>query len=128
MTQKRQLEEMGVSCPVVFAPVSVDSRFWYPDPEGMDDVLSKFRLKSNSYILTVGGSDRDEIYAANMAKVLGLSYVRATYSPHWAEYAKIQLEQMGLQHHSHILIRPTDVELRALYAGAYLLCLPTLTS
>lgn len=127
MTQKRQLEAMGVSCPVVFAPVSVDSQFWHADPEGMDDVLAHFGLEKRGYVLTVGGPDRDETYAAHLARMIGLPYVRATYNIHTAEAARLQLARENLQSRSHILIKPSDVELRALYAGAWLVCLPTLT-
>ena len=127
MTQKRQLEALGVSCPVVFAPVSVDSQFWHTDPVDMDDVLTHFGLEKRGYVLTAGGSDRDEIYAAQTAKMLGLPYVRATYGAHYADRARLLLARENLESHSRILINPSDVELRALYAGAWLVCLPTLT-
>lgn len=127
MTQKRQLEAQGVSCPVVFAPVSVDSQFWHPDPVGMDDVLASFGLESKAYVLTVGGSDRDELYAARVAKMMGIPYVRATYGVHYADSAKALLDRENLASHCRILIKPSDVELRALYSGARLVCLPTLT-
>ena len=127
MTQKRQLELLGVSCPVVFAPVSVDSLFWHANPVGLDDVLKYFGLKKRRYILTSGGLDRDEIFAAKVARFLGLSYVRATWDIKTAERARLRLVSEGLDSHSQILINPSDVELRALYAGAWLVCLPTLT-
>lgn len=127
MTQKRQLEAMGVSCPVVFVPVSVDSQFWHADPVGMDDVLAHFGLEKRGYVLTVGGPDRDETYAAQVARMMGLPYVRATYNIHTAEAARLQLASENLESYTHILIKPSDVELRALYAGAWLVCLPTQT-
>lgn len=127
MTQKRQLEALGVSCPVVFVPVSVDSQFWHADPVGMDDVLAHFGMKKRGYVLTVGGHDRDETYAAQVARMMGLPYVRATYNIHTAEAARLQLASENLESHTHILIKPSDVELRALYAGAWLVCLPTQT-
>ena len=125
MTQKRQLEAIGVTCPVVFAPVSVDCRFWHADP--VDDVLAHFGLAKRGYVLTAGGIDRDEIYAAKLASLLGLSYVRASWDVDSAERARLQLARENLEGHSRILINPSDVELRALYAGAWLVCLPTLT-
>ena len=127
MTQKRQLEALGVSCPVVFAPVSVNSQFWHTDPVGMDGVLTHFGLEKRSYVLTVGGSDRDEIYSAEVARMLGLRYVRATYNAYYAGRARSLLARENLESHSSILINPSDIELRALYAGAWLVCLPTLT-
>ena len=127
MTQKRQLEALGVSCTVLFVQVSVDSRFWHPDPVGMDDLLAHFGLEKRGYVLTVGGSDRDEAYAAHVAGMMGLPYVRATYNVHTAETARLQLASENLESHSRILIKPSDVELRALYAGAWLVCLPTQT-
>lgn len=127
MHQKRQLEAQGLRCPVVFAPVSVDSRFWHHNPDGLDGTLAGFGLQRNHYVLTVGGSDRDEIYAARTAQLLGLPYVRATYSPQWAAHAKAELAGANLTNHATILINPSDEELRALYAGAWLVCLPTVT-
>jgi len=127
MAQKRQLEAIGVTCPVVFAPVSVDCRFWHADPVSMDDVLVHFGLAKRGYVLTAGGIDRDEIYAAKLASLLGLSYVRASWDVDSAERARLQLARENLEGHSRILINPSDVELRALYAGAWLVCLPTLT-
>lgn len=127
MTQKRQLEAQGVSCPVIFAPVSVDSSFWHPDPADMDDVLAHFGLAKRGYVLTVGGPDRDEIYAAKVAGLLGMTYVRVTYDTHSAASARLQLARQGLEGHSRILVNLSDVEVRALYAGAWLVCLPTVT-
>ncbi len=97
MTQKRQLEAMGIACPVVFAPVSVYSQFWQPNPDGMDDVLTHFGLEISGYVLTVGGPDRDEIYAAQLARSLGLPYVRATYDIHSAKHAGLQLARNKYQ-------------------------------
>lgn len=125
--QKRQLEALGVSCPVVFAPVSVDSAFWREDPEDLDNVLLHFGLAKHGYVLTAGGPDRDEVYAAKLASLLGMPYVRTTYDIHTAELARLQLARENLESHTRILVRPSDVELRALYAGAGLVCLPTLT-
>jgi len=127
MTQKRQLETMRVTCPVAFAPVSVDCLFWRADPVDMDDVLKHFGLAKRGYVLTAGGIDRDEIYAAKVASVLGLTYVRASWNADSAERARLQLTRESLEGHSRILVNPSDVELRALYAGAWLVCLPTLT-
>lgn len=127
MLQKRQLEARGVTCPVVFAPVSVDSKFWRPTPEGMDDVLTHFGLAKNGYVLTVGGPDRDEIYAAQVARRVGVPYVRATYDKHAAAHASLQLARENLECHARIFLNPSHVELRALYAGAWLVCLPTIT-
>ncbi len=128
MTQKRQLEALGVSCPVVFAPVSVDSQFWHPEPVGWEDVLLHFGLLPRGYVLTAGGPDRDELYAAKVASMLGLAYVRASWDIRTAERARSQLSREGLERHSHILVNPSDVELRALYSGARLVCLPTVTN
>ena len=127
MTQKRQLEALRVPCPVVFAPVPVDCLFWHADPVGMDHVLTHFGLSKRGYVLTAGGIDRDEVYAAKLASVLGITYVRASWNADSAERARLQLARENLESHSRILINPSDVELRALYAGAWLVCLPTLT-
>jgi len=127
LLQKRQLERQGVDCPVLFAPVSVDSSFWQPNPPEFDKILSKFGLNRNEYVLTVGGSDRDETYAARVAKALNLRYVRSTYSPEWAKHARVALAAEHLEDNALILVNPTRTELRSLYAGAALLCLPTKT-
>jgi glycosyltransferase involved in cell wall biosynthesis len=125
--QRRQIEALGVACPVIFAPVTVDSRFWHPEPDKMDIDLARFELKRDSYVLTVGGTDRDETYAARVAGLLGLLYVRATYDKHSAERARLQLACENLEGHSRILVNSSHVELRALYAGARIICLPTVT-
>ncbi|MCK9418606.1 MAG: glycosyltransferase [Nitrospirae bacterium] len=125
--QRRQLEALGVSCPVVFAPVSVDSAFWRADPEDLDAVLMHFGLAKHGYILTAGGPDRDEVYAARVARILEVPYVRASWDIHTAERSRLQLAREGLENYSRILNNPSDVELRALYAGAHVVCLPTLT-
>lgn len=127
MMQKRQLEALGISCPVVLAPVSVDSVFWHADPDGSDDILLHFGFKKKGYVLTVGGSDRNEIYGAKVARILGMPYLRATYDIHTAERARLHLARERLESHSRILVNPSDVELRVLIAGAWLVCLPTLT-
>ncbi len=127
MLQKEQLEKQGVHCPVLFAPVSVDSSFWRPDPPELDVSLARFGLSRNEYVLTVGGSDRDETYAARVAKALRLRYVRSTYSAEWAKRARVALEAEHLEDDALILVNPTRTELRSLYAGAALLCLPTRT-
>jgi glycosyltransferase involved in cell wall biosynthesis len=127
-TQKRQLEGLGVACPIVFAPVSVDALFWHPEPAGMDKVLGQFGLARGNYVLTAGGIDRDEIYAARLARQLGLPYVRASWNLDSAERARRELARENLESHSTILTNPSDVELRALYSGASLVCLPTRTS
>jgi hypothetical protein len=127
MTQKRQLEALGVSCPVVFAPVSVDSMFWHAEPVDLDNVLIHFGLEKRGYIMTVGGTDRDEVYAAKTSRILGLPYVRVTYDNRTAESARLQLARVSLESHSRILTNLSDVEMRALFAGSWLVCLPTLT-
>ena len=125
--QKRQLKAMGVTCPVFFAPVTVDCQFWKPSPEGMEEILTKFGLTKAGYVLTVGGSDRDEVYAAHVAKRIGLPYVRTTYDVRLAERVKLKLVSENLESISRVLVYPSYVELRALYAGALLVCLPTIT-
>jgi hypothetical protein len=127
LMQARQIRALGVSCPIVFAPVTTDSVFWCPDPPELDEVLTKFKLESNKYVITVGGPDRDEIYAAIVADKLGLTYVRATYDNEVAQRARMLLVEENLESNTQILMYPTDIELRALYAGALLVCLPTIT-
>lgn len=125
--QKEQLESLGVRCPVLFAPVSVDTAFWRPAPPELDEYQSRFGLRRNEYVLTVGGSDRDEAYAARVANLLNLRYVRSTYSPYWAAHAKATLAAEGLEDNAVIIVNPSHTELRSLYAGSALLCLPTKT-
>lgn len=127
MLQKSLLEAQGLACPVLFAPVSVDSHFWHPDPVDGEYILSRYGLTRNAYVLTVGGSDRDEIYAAQLSRILRLRYVRATYSPLRATHAASELKRANLHEDALILVKSTDVELRALYAGAWVVCLPTVT-
>ena len=107
--------------------MSVNSLFWHADPVGLDDVLMHYGLEKRGYMLTVGGNDRDEIYAAKAARILGLPYVRVTYDINTAESARIHIARESLEGHSRILINPSDVEMRALFAGAWLVCLPTVT-
>lgn len=127
LMQKKQLEKLGASCPVIFAPVSVDSSFWRPDPPELDECLSSYGLTRNGYVLTVGGSDRDEAYSARVARLLNLRYVRATYSSKYAQVAKDILLAERLEQDAVILVNPSRTELRSLYAGSALLCLPTKT-
>lgn len=126
--QKRQLEGMGLQCPVIFSPVTVDATFWHPDPLGLDEVLTKFDIGRHQYILTVGGNDRDELYGARLAHAIGLRYVRSSNDPKSLLSAREKLVAAKLDSHSTLLSHPTDEELRALYAGAHLVCLPTFTS
>lgn len=128
LAQKRQLENVGVRCPVLFAPVSVDATFWRSDAEDIDGVVSRFGLEVGSYLLTVGGSDRDELYTAYLARSLDRQYVRATYDPDVAARARAQLEAAGLASRCRVLLNPSYEELRALYTKSWLLCLPTMTS
>jgi hypothetical protein len=107
--------------------VSVDSRFWHPEPEDMDDILNRFGLEKGCYVLTSGGTARDEIFGAKVAKILNLTYVRASMDFHTIERARSILSREGLANHVKILFNPSDVELRSLYSGAYVVCLPTLT-
>jgi glycosyltransferase involved in cell wall biosynthesis len=127
LVQKRQIEAIGVSCPVLFAPVTVDSVFWHPDPHDRQNVLNRFDLRERGYILTVGGTDRNERYAAVVAKSLGLTYVRSTYDIEIAELARNELSRSDLAENIRVLVNPSDTEVRALYAGAFLVCLPTRT-
>ena len=124
-TQRRQIEAFGVGCPVVFAPVTIDSEFWHPEPDQIDTDLAKFGLKRESYVLTVGGNDRDEHYGARLSRELGISYVRATNSVEYAQRIEAELSRSGLNDHATLLVHPADTELRALYAGARIVCLPT---
>lgn len=127
VTQKRQLEMLEVPCPVVFAPVTVDSSFWHPETPNLEEALARFKLERDGYVLTVGSTDRDEIYAAVVARMLGLTYVRSSWGRRYAEHAREQLAARKLDGHTRILVNPSDIELRALYAGAFLVCLPTIT-
>jgi len=127
MPQKRQVEALEVPCPVVFAPVTVDSSFWRPEPPNLEEALARFKLKRDGYVLTVGSTDRDETYAAVVARMLGLTYVRSSWGHRYAERAREQLAARNLDGHTRILVNPSDIELRALYAGAFLVCLPTIT-
>jgi glycosyltransferase involved in cell wall biosynthesis len=94
----------------------------------MDVELAGFGLQRDNYVLTVGGSDRDELYGARVARTLGIPYVRATYLPApTVQKIRTELVQNGLDQYSRLLEYPSDVELRALYAGARIVCLPTMT-
>lgn len=125
--QRRQMQALGTACPVVFAPVTVDSRFWHPEPNDMAFHLSKFGLHRDSYVLTVGGSSRDECYGAVLGRELGLPYVRATNDAHIVDDIRLTLIRHGLNANSKVLVHPSDLELRALYASARIVCLPTIT-
>jgi glycosyltransferase involved in cell wall biosynthesis len=127
LAQKRQFEAIGVSCPVLLAKVSVDSKFWHANPVEADDVLREFNLTKEGYILTAGGPDRDEIYASKVARLLGLTYVRASWDAATTARSRQQLADHGLDAHSLILTNPSDIELRSLYSAAFSVCLPTLT-
>lgn len=127
MTQKRQLESMKISCPVFFARVSVDSQFWHSDAFRSPGVLKKFGLERGAYVLTAGGPDRDEVYAAQVAKLFGLTYVRASWDNNTTKRSIQVLASNNLDAHAQILENPTDIELRSLYANSFLVCLPTLT-
>jgi len=125
--QRRQIEALGVSCPVIFAPVTVDGSFWHPEPENMEAELTKLGLERDGYVLTVGGNDRDERYGAEAARALGILYVRASNDLARISGVRAELERSGLTSISKVLAQPSDTELRSLYAGAHVVCLPTLT-
>ena len=115
--QRRQIKALGINSAVVFAPVTVDSTFWHPEPYKMDAELARFGLQRDNYVLTVGGRDRDELYGARLGRELGMMYVRATYMPASAvRWIQTELAQHGLGACSKLLEYPSDVELRALYA------------
>lgn len=124
--QVRQFEAMGLSCPVFFSPVTADTGYWCP-VDDTSEVLSCFGLNENGYVLTVGGNDRDELYGARLARLLQLPYVRATNDPSTAQRVRKELERAYLWDGSRILASPSDEELRVLYKGAFVVCLPTIT-
>lgn len=126
--QKRQLEAMGLNCPVIFSPVTVDTNYWHPLPDDRDSVLASFNLTNDGYVLTVGGNDRDEVYGARLAKSLGLPYVRASNDKNAILNAGLELDRHGLRGNCKMLLCPSDNELRALYGAARVVCLPTKTA
>lgn len=124
--QRRQIEALGVGCSVLFAPVTVDSSFWHP-PDAFDGDIAKFGLVPDGYVLTVGGNDRDECYGALLGRELGLQYVRATATSAYARHIEMELARHSLAEDAKLLVFPSDTELRALYAGARIVCLATKT-
>jgi glycosyltransferase involved in cell wall biosynthesis len=122
--QKELLRKIGINKPIFFSPVSVDSNFWFH--ESCKDTLAKFGLEKGSYVLTVGGSDRDEIYSAKLAKILKLNYVRCGYDKDILALAKINLNKQDLLGHTTFIHNPSHAELRVLYSDCALLCLPTI--
>jgi glycosyltransferase involved in cell wall biosynthesis len=125
--QKRQLEAMGLNCPVFFSPVTVDTNYWHPLPVDRDSVLASFNLTNDGYVLTVGGNDRDEVHGARLAKSLGIPYVRASNDKNAIIYAGLELERHGFRENCKLLLSPKDNELRALYGAARVVSLPTKT-
>jgi len=122
--QKELLRKIGIKKPIFFSPVSIDSNFWFH--ESSKDTLAKYGLEKGSYVLTVGGSDRDEIYSAELAKILKLNYVRCGYDKNILELAKINLNKQDLLGHTTLIHNPSHAELRVLYSDCALLCLPTM--
>jgi hypothetical protein len=112
--------------PVIVAPVSVDSVFWHRSPHDADQVLARLGLATGSFILTVGGPDRDELFGARLAQLLGLAYLRVTYDSATANAARVQLSETSLDNYV-IASGITDTELRGLYSSAFLVCLATKT-
>jgi hypothetical protein len=112
--------------PVIIAPVSVDSVFWHPSPGDADQVLVRLGIKPGRFILTVGGPDRDELFAARLAALLNLTYLRVTYDSRTADAARAQLDEASLGN-CVVASGITDRELRGLYSTAFLVCLPTKT-
>jgi glycosyltransferase involved in cell wall biosynthesis len=126
--QKRQLEAMGLNCPVIFSPVTVDANYWHPLPDDRDSVLARFNLTNDGYVLTVGGNDRDEVHGARLAKSLGIPYVRASNDKNAINNAGLELERHGFRENCKLLLSPNDNELRALYGAARVVCLQTKTA
>jgi len=123
--QQEQMRNLGVRAPVYFSPVTVDARYWYPgDVAG---AMDHFGLSPDEYVFTVGGNDRDELYGARLARELGITYVRAGNHAGQLNIARRELEQAGLTAHTRFLSSPSDAHLRALYRGARVVCLPTIT-
>lgn len=124
--QAIRIRELSPQIPVIVAPVSVDSSFWRPTLDEAHVVLSRLGLEARGFVLTVGGPDRDEIFAARVAKNLGVNYLRVTYDSATADNARRQLRGAGLDQ-CVVATDITDIELRALYSSALLVCLPTKT-
>jgi len=122
--QQVLLRNIGIHKPIFFSPVSVDSEFWFG--QFSRDVFVKYGLEVGGYVLTVGGSDRDEIYSAELAKILKLNYVRCGYDKNVLDLAKKNLNEKKLLDHTTFIHNPSHTELRVLYSGCAILCLPTI--
>ena len=124
VNQKELLRKIKINKPIFFSPVSVDSDFWCYRLS--NDTFARYGLKQGGYVLTVGGTDRDEIYAAEVAKMLHLNYVRCSYNRTILEIAERELSRKKLFGHAKFIYNPSHEELRVLYSGSALLCLPTI--
>ncbi len=120
------LEKMKIKKPIFFSPVSVDTNFWYPDYD--NKVLENYSLIKEKYILTVGGNDRDELYAAKVSKILNLKYVRCGYDKQILDDAFDLLVKNNLEQNSIFIYSPSHEDLRVLYSCSSILCLPTIVN
>lgn len=124
---KTSLESQEPSIRVFYSPVSVDSSFWKSDSREINECLARYGLKRNKYVITVGGSDRDELYSARVSHLLDLHYVRVSYDKKIISRVRAILEKNGAESKLITLCNINHRDLRSLYAGSTLLSLPTLT-
>jgi len=124
--QERQLKGLFPSVPTFFAPVTVNTEFWMPKTN-IAPLLVTYGLKESSYVLTVGGNDRNEEIGMRVAGLLGLQYVRVTKNQSVIDRIKVVEKELNMSGMTIILSNIGDADLRVLYQSAFVVILPTIT-
>ena len=124
--QERQVKTNFPQIPVFFAPVTVDCEFWNPKFKQVE-LLDKFNLKKNKFIITVGGNDRNEEVGLTLAEKLDVQYVRITRNKKIIELVREPEQKLGMPGRAIILDDVSDLELISLYRYADVILLPTVT-
>lgn len=124
--QERAISNLFPNTRVHFAPVSVDTEYWTPK-KANSNLLQQYDLMTRSYVLVVGGNDRNEEIGIRVAASLNLQYVRVTKNASIAQLAETTANRLGLQRHVRILQGIDDLHLISLYHFAFCVLLPTVT-
>jgi len=124
--QERQIRLLYPDVQTFFAPVTVDTKFWSPG-EDTTRLLSRYGLKENNYILTVGGNDRNEEICMKVAERLGVPYIRVTKNQPVIDHVKAVEKALNKPGITTILSNISDTDLIALYHNAFVVLLPTIT-
>jgi len=124
--QEREIRALFPHVRILFAPVTVDSTFWTPECD-QPDVLEKYNLEKDRFILTVGGNDRYEEISLGVAEWLGVQYIRVTRNKSIVNLVRETERKMGLSGKTIILNNISDTELISLYRNALIVLLPTKT-